>query len=258
MAERSLITQTDPKQEEWRPVVGYERFYEISSLGRIRSLDRVAKYRCPCGHGFVSRLRKGRVLRPCRGSPYPTVALTRSDGRGARTLQVHALVCEAFHGPRPSSDHEVAHGDGNPKNAQARNVRWATSKENKADKLLHGTHQRGEDIASAKITDAQVQEMRRRVDASNEELAGQYGISVLRVGKIMAGSERRVPSLSWSGLWLDRSKRKPYGGLDALDKEYILAHPELAARALAEQFRVSTTRIYKFRSNYRKRASAVI
>lgn len=51
---------------------------------------------------------------------------------------VHQLVCEAFHGPRPTPRHEVAHWDGNPANNHASNLRWATHRENEADRVRHG------------------------------------------------------------------------------------------------------------------------
>ncbi|WP_449411892.1 HNH endonuclease signature motif containing protein [Methylobacterium komagatae] len=59
---------------------------------------------------------------------YPTVSLAR-DGFGHRRL-VHRLVCEAFHGPAPTPEHQVAHADGTRWNARADNLRWATRTEN--------------------------------------------------------------------------------------------------------------------------------
>ena len=47
-----------------------------------------------------------------------------------KTYKVHQLVCEAFHGPRPSPKHVVMHLDDNPLNNRADNLKWATQKEN--------------------------------------------------------------------------------------------------------------------------------
>ena len=75
----------------------------------------------------------GRVLRlNMAGSDYLFVGFSR--GRA----YVHQLVLEAFVGPRPAR-HQAAHGDGNPLNNTLANLRWATPKENEADKRLHGT-----------------------------------------------------------------------------------------------------------------------
>jgi hypothetical protein len=51
---------------------------------------------------------------------------------------VHHLVLEAFVGPRPAG-HEAAHGDGDKTNNALANLRWATPKENAADRYRHGT-----------------------------------------------------------------------------------------------------------------------
>lgn len=77
-----------PLVEEWRPVVGYEDFYEVSSTGKVRSLDRIT----PHGHR-----RKGRELKLKRqASGHLRVGLSR-DGE-QKFFFVHRLVVEAFRG----------------------------------------------------------------------------------------------------------------------------------------------------------------
>lgn len=68
-------------------------------------------------------------------SPYLSVSATR-DGRRCNRF-VHDLVCLAFHGPRPSADHEVRHKDGNPKNNAESNLAWGTVEENTMDRVKH-------------------------------------------------------------------------------------------------------------------------
>lgn len=80
----------------------------------------------------------------------------------------HALVCELFHGPKPSRLYQVAHHDGNKLNNHYSNLRWATAKENNADKTRHGTQQRGEKNYNAKLTDEIVRAIRA-------EHTGRYG-----------------------------------------------------------------------------------
>lgn len=72
-------------EEIWRPVVGFEGKYEVSSIGNVRSLD----YH---NSGFVKSLipRKDR-------SGYLRVMLFRDDGRHSKTI--HSLVARAFLGP---------------------------------------------------------------------------------------------------------------------------------------------------------------
>jgi hypothetical protein len=107
--------------EEWRPVVGYERLYEVSSLGRVRSLPRNGT------PGGVRKLSAG-------ANGY--LALVLFDGR-RRHLAVHGLVARAFHGP-PEPGQECRHLNGDPTDNRAENLAWGTSLENKADMVAHG------------------------------------------------------------------------------------------------------------------------
>src|SRR3982751_5117101 len=77
---------------------------------------------------------KGAVLRTRNlGAGYRAV-IVYLPGHVRRMVRVHRMVAEAFHGPAPTPKHEVAHWDGDPANNRAANLRWATSKENKADR----------------------------------------------------------------------------------------------------------------------------
>jgi hypothetical protein len=98
----------------------------------VRSVDRVVT-RMQRGRAAPLRC-KGRVLKPARSSSgYPILNL----GRRAQQF-VHRLVLETFVGPRPAG-HQAVHGDGDRYNNALTNLRWATRKENEADKRRHGT-----------------------------------------------------------------------------------------------------------------------
>lgn len=117
--------------ESWRPVVGYEGIYEVSDQGRVRSVDRVSR--------FKRTVRKvpGVVLKPLNHpNGYRRVALWK-DGI-YRSAFIHTLVLEAFAGPRPK-DAEAAHNDGSKDNNTISNLRWASRSENQRDRELHGT-----------------------------------------------------------------------------------------------------------------------
>jgi len=103
--------------ELWKSVVGFEGAYEVSDLGRVRSL-----------------LRGGRVLRPGRSTScgHLVVLLGRKNKR-----YVHALVAEAFVGPRPLGC-DVLHLDGNAGNNAAVNLKYGTRSENNAHVVYHG------------------------------------------------------------------------------------------------------------------------
>lgn len=119
--------------EEWRQVVGFEGRYEVSSLGRVRSIDHFTIQRDKGGNLRPFR-RSGKLLRPGTGSHgYPTVAIGKGNSR-----TVHSLVAEAFIGPR-GRDQEVRHKDGNRQNPIADNLHYGTRSDNVRDMIRHGT-----------------------------------------------------------------------------------------------------------------------
>ena len=122
-----------PAVEQWKPVHGYEGIYEVSSHGRVRSLDRTVTY----SDGRVCR-RKGKILRTTLDKyGYKVVGLCNQGRQKTRT--VHSLVAEAFIGTRPEGM-EVCHNDGSKTNNHVDNLRYGTSRENALDRLRHGTN----------------------------------------------------------------------------------------------------------------------
>jgi hypothetical protein len=123
-----------PSEEQWRAVVGYEGFYEVSDHGRVRSLPRISNTR----YGRTRRL-SGRILRPGINprTGRRLVALYRDSV--ARTHHVYPLVLEAFVGLRPPGM-EACHNDGDHTNDRLSNLRWDTSSGNSHDSVAHGTH----------------------------------------------------------------------------------------------------------------------
>jgi len=102
--------------EEWRPVVGYETRYEVSNIGRVRSLaGRHGPYPAP------------RVLQPGRTNGYPYVNLLL---RGIqKTHCIHRLVARAFcFGYSPGM--HVNHKNGVRHDNRVQNLEWVTPTEN--------------------------------------------------------------------------------------------------------------------------------
>ena len=112
-------------RERWRDIPGWADGaaikYQASTLGRIRS---------------IRRLKSGRVkiciLRPGFKGGYQQVVL-RSGGKSA-TRQVHSLVALTFHGPRPTPGHSVDHDNRLPYDNRAGNLKYATRREQEANK----------------------------------------------------------------------------------------------------------------------------
>lgn len=118
--------------EEWRPVVGHEDYFHVSSLGRIRSLPKVVATRSG------PRKYAGQILSqgPSRGG-YPLVR-TYLHGEGL-AMRPHVEVMAAFVGPRPDG-YFVCHNNGNPKDNRLANLRYDTPAANSADTVRHGRH----------------------------------------------------------------------------------------------------------------------
>ena len=117
--------------ETWVAVPGWDRLYEVSSLGQVRSVPRVV----PGGNGS-SALRGGCILKASNTGRYLVVSL--SNGARRQTARIHVLVATAFLGPRPDGMN-ACHNDGNSLNNAASNLRWATQTDNIHDKIRHGT-----------------------------------------------------------------------------------------------------------------------
>jgi len=161
--------------EVWRDVAGCEESYDVSSHGRVR------------------RKETGRILRPwIAAKSYHYVDLRGVNCR--RKVGVHVLVAEAFHGPKPSPRHEVAHWDGLGTHNLIGNIRWATRAENVEDQRRHGTLHppvfRGASHPRAKLRDQDVRNIRsvysgRRGELT--ELAKFYGVSSRTVARAATG-----------------------------------------------------------------------
>lgn len=117
----------------------------------------------------------------CLGWPFST-----NKGRAliwweGRLVPAARVVCTETYGPPPTPEHESAHscGKGHEGCVTPRHLRWATIVENMADKLIHGTHPRGERNGLAKLTEADVRAIRALSESGESQyaLARRFGVS---------------------------------------------------------------------------------
>ena len=116
--------------------------------------------------------------------------------RDGKPAWVHRLVCQEIHGPPPTPKHQAAHscGKGHEGCVTPAHISWKSQKENESDKLIHGTHNRGERHGLAKLTEEQVIEIRNlKGKFLQKRIAEQYGISQTTVSSIHLGKH-------WGGL----------------------------------------------------------
>lgn len=106
--------------EVWKDIPEYENLYQVSNLGRVRSLDRTVY------NNGGEELRKGTILKggkTSRNSKYHYVGLSK-DGK-VTNKYVHRLVAEAFI-PNPENKPTVDHVNRDTSNNTLVNLRWAT------------------------------------------------------------------------------------------------------------------------------------
>jgi len=114
------------EKEIWKDIPGYEGLYQVSDLGRVRSLDRVV----PNGRHGGTRKLKGKVLKAWPNSfSYLHVNLCK-DGK-CKPTKVHKLVAMAFLNHEPCGHKEVVdHIDNDKSNNRLDNLQLITSREN--------------------------------------------------------------------------------------------------------------------------------
>jgi hypothetical protein len=113
-------------EEIWKPVPSRPEIM-ASSHGRILLPPRVARMPNGGERRYETKPTLGTVSRSKRGAKH---CYRNIFNRTYGNMKVHQLVCEAFHGPKPTPAHEVLHGDENGLNNHADNLSWGTRKEN--------------------------------------------------------------------------------------------------------------------------------
>ena len=110
-------------KEVWRDIEGYEGLYQVSNMGRVKSLER----KFPIWHGG-ERVQKERILKQAvTHNGYLRVTLY--TGNKPKTLKVHRLVCQAFH-ENPDNKPQVNHINEDKTDNRACNLEWSTCKQN--------------------------------------------------------------------------------------------------------------------------------
>ena len=113
-------------KEIWKDIEGYEGLYQVSNLGRVKSLN-------------YNKTGRQRIKKAESNKRYFSVTLWKD--KKPRTFNVHRLVCENFNEiPKHLENIEVKelqvnHKDGNTHNNKAENLEWCTARENNNEKL---------------------------------------------------------------------------------------------------------------------------
>lgn len=162
--------------EVWKNVPGYEGLYQVSNLGRVKSLEKK----------YINSLGRTVIRKECLLSLKPTkrnrVKVVLSKEKSKKYIDVHILVALAFIGERPKG-YDVCHKDGNPSNNNVNNLRYDTRSENIIDNYRYGSKH-----SSGKLSIDDVLEIRklhRENNISCAKLARSYNVGRTTVSKIV-------------------------------------------------------------------------
>jgi hypothetical protein len=173
--------------EEWKPVVSYEDYYEVSNMGRVRSLGREHEIPCRWGGTMIRRL-PPKILSPIKKTDgYNYVGLWE-DG-DCKTVAVHRLVLETFIGPCPDGM-ECCHNNSNKTDNNIRNLRWDTRANNSLDRNEYDGGIRGEKNPGSKLTEKKVLAIRKlykKTKVKQKDLADLFGVTRESVSLIING-----------------------------------------------------------------------
>ena len=196
------------KVELWKDVKsyeGFEDFYMVSSLGRVKSKDRYVINRWK-GETFIS----GKVLTPAISKGYPVVQLNKNSI--VKSVKVHRLVALAFIS-NPHDKQTVNHKNGDKTDNRVINLEWSTVREN----LVHAldTNLRvnlyGENHNMAKLSKDRVLLIREMWDFSEKD-------------RIEKGFSRLDKRRSFSLTWLGKCFRVAISHISLIVKRKIWKH----------------------------------
>lgn len=161
--------------EIWKDIEGYEKVYQVSNLGRVRSLDRIVNGKVK---GFKNKV-NGKILKNIKGkNGYYTVGLSL---KGLVTNNyVHRLVATAFI-PKLDNKPFVNHKDEDKTNNNVNNLEWITNKDN----LNYGTARKRQAKAISKPIKVIYQDGTYEYWESATILANEFGISKKNISQVL-------------------------------------------------------------------------
>lgn len=170
------------QEEIWKDIDGFEGYYQVSNMGRVKSLDRFVKHNWG---GY--KLNKGKILKSYskNGTNYEFVVLCVKNKR--RMKSVHRLVAEAFM-PNPENKPEVNHISGSKIDNRIQNLEWCTRSENQLHafannlKCSNGTKHSQHKLSNEDIIF--IRSLESNWSATQSDLADLFGVSRASIGDI--------------------------------------------------------------------------
>lgn len=167
-------------KEIWKDVVGYEGLYQISNIGRIKSLN-------------YNKTKKENIMkqRCVKGKEYFSIGIMK-DGV-SKEYKIHRLVAIAFI-PNPDNKPQINHKDSDPKNNNVENLEWCTSAENIQHAFKYGRKtQKGEKNNMCSHPDSIIKQMLRYKNLpmfTQQDISDIFGIDRRYISAIFRGKVR--------------------------------------------------------------------
>lgn len=176
------------KQEIWKPIKGYEEYYEISNFGIVRRIryDNIAnkkEYKIP--NYIKSRLDKDGYVR-----------YTLSLKGKTKMAFAHRLVAEAFI-PNPNNLPQVNHIDGNKQNNHVDNLEWCTIRENNIHALKTGLRDMKNNKLSKKVGQYDLNNKLINTFLSSADVERKLGICSAHVRNCCRGKLKTYKGFIW-------------------------------------------------------------
>lgn len=165
--------------EIWKPIKGYEGLYEVSNLGRVKSLS----FRNSRGTFKRDLIMKSEN---CHG--YKRLSLSTNDVQ--KGFSVHRLVSQAFIS-NPDNKTQINHKDYDKTNNHVENLEWCTAKENTRHAVAGGRKgdNRGEKHGQSELTEAQVKRIRLMKEITpnitQRVIANMFNVSQSQISHIL-------------------------------------------------------------------------
>lgn len=223
-------TQSPQDEEAWKPVVGFEDFYEVSNLGRVR------------------RTETHHILRPSYDNHgYPRVHL--SINGQSRVIRIHQIVAKTFL-KSLQTDLVVNHIDNNPCNNQIENLEYVTRQENLRHAVKQGRmgkHKISQTAISGIISLIE----QRSPHLTYREIAEISKVNIQVVSNIGRGSRVGSVMLDYHGA----TKKGNHGRIRKLSQEDIgkikefLSDEQMTQKDIADLFAIDPAVVSRIKSN---------
>lgn len=235
-------------QEIWKSLKGIVElgdYYEVSNLGRVRSIDRKVNSR----NG--KRLVKGKILKQ-QVDKYGYMRVHCYMNNKSKQYQVHRLVALSFIS-NPDNKPQVNHKDGNKQNNRVDNLEWSTNKENVKHAFSIGLKEgiKGEENVNAKLTENDVVDIYNLYKTnkySMKDLADKFNTSETNVYDIVNRKRWKHLNLG-EPITRDMSDSFLYNDKKIIDKVILMYSNRKSLRSIANELRISRPIVVKILKN---------